>query len=82
MKRSFYDVLRVPHNADKSQIDTAYTLATAKLNASNRRGTGEAAMETQLIRDGYQILSDPAKRAKYDAKIAAAESGVQLMFLR
>jgi DnaJ-class molecular chaperone len=80
MKRSFYEVLRVPHNADTSQIDTAYALATEKLKSSSLRGTGEAAIEAQLIRDGYQILSDPAKRAKYDAKIAAAESGVQLMF--
>ena len=64
MKRSFYEVLRVPHNADTSQIDTAYALATEKLKSSSLRGTGEAAIEAQLIRDGYQILSDPAKRAK------------------
>jgi DnaJ-class molecular chaperone len=80
MKRSFYEMLGVPHDADPAQIDTAYAVMTAKLNAANRRGVAETANEVQLIRDGYQILSDPAKRARYDAKLAAAESGVQLMF--
>ena len=37
-------------------------------------------MEAQLLRDGYQILSDATKRARYDAKLSAAEHGVQLMF--
>ena len=80
MKRTFYEMLGVPHDADKSQIDMAYALTTAKLNAADLRGNAETVLETQLIRDGYQILSDPARRARYDAKLAAAESGVQLMF--
>ena len=37
-------------------------------------------MEAQLVKDGYQMLSDPAKRARYDAKLAADEKGVKLMF--
>src|SRR3972149_1690743 len=80
MKRTFYEMLGMPHDADQAQIDTAYALTTAKLNAAKLRGAAEAVTEAQLIRDGYQILSDPAKRARYDAKLSAAESGVQLMF--
>ena len=80
MKRSFYEMLGVTHDADQAQIDTAYALATAKMGASNTRGVNEAVSELQLIREGYQMLSDPARRAKYDAKLAASESGVQLMF--
>ena len=73
-------MLGVSHDADQAQIDTAYAMAAAKLSASNMRGINEAVSELQLIREGYQMLSDPAKRAKYDAKLAASETGVQLMF--
>lgn len=80
MKRTFYEMLGVPHDADQARIDTAYALITAKLNAANLRGVAGAVTEARLIRDGYQMLSDPAKRARYDAKLSAEESGVQLMF--
>ena len=80
MKRSFYDILAISHDAKQQDIDTAYESVTAKLNAVNLRGTAETVMQAQLVKDGYQILSDPVKRAYYDAKLAASESGVQLMF--
>src|ERR1035437_10386940 len=80
MKRSFYEMLGITHDADQSQIDAAYDAATAKLNASNLRGAAEAAVEVQLIRDGYQILSNPEKRARYDAKLHADAAGIKLMF--
>jgi hypothetical protein len=32
-------------------------------------------MESQLVRDGYKILSDVALRSRYDAKLAADEAG-------
>ena len=81
MKRSFYEMLGVPHDADKAQIDAAYAQLTAKLSTStNVRGTTEAMTELELIRDGYRILSDPKRRSMYDAKLHAAETGVELMF--
>lgn len=80
MKRSFYEMLEIGHDADQSQIDAAYELATAKLNAINLRGVAAAVTDAQLIRDGYQILSNPEKRARYDAKLHADEVGVKLMF--
>lgn len=80
MKRSFYEILGVPHDADQATIDAAYGQATARVNEDIKRGGAEASMEAQLLRDGYQLLSDPAKRARYDAKLSAAEHGVQLMF--
>jgi DnaJ-class molecular chaperone len=80
MKRSFYDMIGVESNADQATIDTAYAQVMERLGESVKRGGNDAAMESQLVRDGYQILSDPAKRARYDAKLAAAASGVQLVF--
>ena len=82
MKRSFYEMLGITHDADLSQIDAAYGLVTARLNATtNLRGVAEAVAEARLIRDGYQILSNPEKRARYDAKLRADETGVKLMFM-
>jgi len=81
MKRSFYEMLGVPHDADQAQIDSAYASLTQKLGATTSvRGTTETMTELTLIREGYKILSDQKKRARYDAKLHAAETGVQLIF--
>jgi DnaJ-class molecular chaperone len=80
MKRSFYEMIGVPHDANQATIDVAYTQVMGRLNDAVKRGAAEASMEAQLVRDGYQILSDPAKRSMYDAKLSASEHGVQLMF--
>jgi len=81
VKRSFYEMLGVPHDASKEQIDAAYHDLSDKLSkTTNLRGTSEAMTELTMIRDGYRILSDPQKRKLHDAKILAAETGVELMF--
>lgn len=80
VKRSFYEMLGIAHDADQAQIDIAYAQANARLNAGNLRGVTEAVMEAQLIRDGYRILSSPEQRARYDAKLVEAEPGGKLMF--
>ncbi len=72
-------MLGIGHDADQAQIDAAYAQATARLSAGNLRGVTEAVMETQLIRDGYRILSSPEQRARYDAKLLEAEPGAKLM---
>lgn len=79
MKRSFYEMLGIAHDADQAQIDVAYAQATTRLSAGNLRGVTEAVIETQLIRDGYRILSSPEQRARYDAKLLEAEPGAKLM---
>ena len=80
MKRSFYQMLGVESNADQAQIDAAYAQTTRKLSSStNLRGTGETMTEIEMLREGYQILSDPARRAKYNATLVEAETGVTLM---
>lgn len=72
-------MLGIGHDADQAQIDAAYAQATARLSAGNLRGVTGAVMETQLIRDGYRILSSPQQRARYDAKLLEAEPGAKLM---
>ena len=82
MKRSFYQVLGVQPDADREQLDAAYARATRALEAGkHRRGTVESAIEWNLLQDGYQILSHPVRRARYDAKLAAESSSLSGVFL-
>lgn len=80
MKRSFYEMLGVARDANQDQIDAAYALAMERLNAENVRGVAAAVSEAQLIRDGYQILSDPAERTRYNAKLAVSDAGLNFAF--
>jgi hypothetical protein len=81
MKRSFYEMLEVPRKATREQIDIAYAIMTQKLGATtNVRGTAESLSQLNIIREGYSILSDPERRAMYDAKLYATEAGITLMF--
>jgi len=78
MKRSFYEMLEIARDADQARIDIAYAHATARLSSVASRGAADAVIEAQLIRDGYQILSNPERRARYDAKLLDAESDVKI----
>lgn len=81
MKRSFYEMLEVPRQATQEQIDDAYHRLREKLEKTTSvRGTAEAMTELNMIREGYGILSNPEKRAVYDAKLYATEKGIDLVF--
>ena len=80
MKRSFYEMLGVAHDADQAQIDIAYAQTVAKFNAVNLRGVTAAVTEARLVHDGYKILSSPEQRARYDAKLLEGEPGGKVQF--
>jgi hypothetical protein len=81
MKRSFYEMLEVSRKATREEIDEAYAQLTRKLGASTSvRGTADSLSQLNMIREGYNILADPDKRAMYDAKLYATEAGITLMF--
>jgi len=79
MKRSFYEMLGIARDADQARIDIAYNQANARLSTGTARGATEAVIESRLLHDGYQILSNPEQRARYDAKLAEAEQDVKIM---
>ena len=81
MKRSFYEMLEVSRKATREEIDEAYARLTQKLGATTSvRGTADALSQLNMIREGYNILANPEKRAMYDAKLYATEAGITLMF--
>jgi DnaJ-class molecular chaperone len=71
-------MLEIPRDTNQTGIDIAYRQATARLSRGTLRGATEAIIEARLIHDGYQILSNAELRARYDAKLLAAETEVKI----
>ena len=66
MARNFYEVLGVPRNADRSEIQRAYRkLARHHHPDVNKDPSAEARFKE--ISEAYDLLSDPELRQRYDA---------------
>lgn len=71
MKTTLYQILGVPNNASKEQITAAYRTALgARKNAAHPDPNAAT-----FLRDAYQILSNDAQRAAYDASLARTQRG-------
>jgi curved DNA-binding protein CbpA len=67
-----YECLQLSPNADFETIERVYRLLAKRYHPDNNQ-TGHAEKFRALI-EAYQVLSDPEKRAAYDAKYEAAQS--------
>lgn len=73
MATDFYDALGVPRTASQEEIQRAYrTLARANHPDVNPDPAAEDRFKT--ISEAYDVLSDPEKRARYDAGAAAGRT--------
>jgi curved DNA-binding protein len=61
----YYEVLQVSPNADAELIQRVFRLLARRYHPDNQR-TGNA-MRFRHLHEAYTILSDPEKRAQYDA---------------
>lgn len=70
-KSDYYELLGIPRDADPVVIRAAYEMAVQKLAASDDRQE-RAAAEGRLsqLRQAYDVLSNPTRRADYDAGLA------------
>lgn len=64
--KDYYAILGVPRNATLEQIKEAYR-RLAKEYHPDKKPSPEAEEMFKLINEAYQVLSDPVKRAEYDA---------------
>jgi hypothetical protein len=64
-KTTFYEILKIPRTADKSEIKKAYH-RRALVAHPNKGGNEE---DFKLIGKAYETLSDPDKRAEYDRSL-------------
>lgn len=68
MSRTYYDILGVSSNATDSAIKSAYKQKALYWHP-DMNGGRDTTPQMQLINEAYEVLSDPEKKAVYDAKL-------------
>ncbi len=76
-KRDYYEVLGVARTADGEEIKRAYRRLAMKYHPDRNQGDGKAEAEVRFkeCSEAYEVLSDPAKRKRYDQFGHAGVSG-------
>lgn len=75
MQRDYYEVLGVPRDADAKAIKNAFRRLALRYHP-DRNKSPDAEERFKEIAEAYAVLSDPQKRAEYDARGAAAVAGL------
>lgn len=68
MRNDHYSVLGIERNADAAAIKKAYRALAKKYHPDVNPGDKGAEEKFKRINEAYQVLSDPKKRAEYDAE--------------
>ncbi|MCB1597899.1 MAG: molecular chaperone DnaJ [Gammaproteobacteria bacterium] len=65
-KRDYYEVLGVGKDAAEADIKKAYRRLAMKLHPDRNSGDTKTEAEFKDVKEAYEVLSDPQKRATYD----------------
>ena len=65
-KRDFYEVLDVARNASDEEIKKAYRKLAMKHHPDRNQDNPSAEEKFKEVKEAYEMLSDPQKRAAYD----------------
>jgi len=69
-----YEALGVPRNATNGELKKAFHALSKQLHPDkNRNDTARAELAFRRVKDAYECLSDPARRAKYDRVLVARD---------
>lgn len=66
-QRDYYEILGVPRDADERTIKEAFRRLALKYHP-DRSGEPDAESRFKEVAEAYAVLSDPVKRATYDAR--------------
>jgi curved DNA-binding protein len=72
--RDYYEVLGVPRHAGADDIKRAYRKLAVQYHPDKNPGDRAAEEKFKQINEAYEVLGDPAKRAKYDQLGASYET--------
>lgn len=64
--QDYYEILGVPRNADEKEIKKAFRRLARQYHPDANRDDPQAAEKFKRINEAHEVLSDPAKRARYD----------------
>jgi molecular chaperone DnaJ len=74
-KRDYYEVLGVHRNGSEAEIKKAFRRLALKYHPDRNAGDKDAEARFKEIAEAYEVLSDPAKRARYDQVGHSGEGG-------
>lgn len=74
MKKSFYEILEVSTTASQETIDAVYRVLHEKYSSRDSAQYPDAAEQLKFLRIAHGVISDPAKRAVYDKRLATAKA--------
>ena len=73
--RNYYEILSVARNATTEEIKRAFRKLAFKYHPDHNRDGG-AEEKFKEVNEAYEVLSDPDKRAVYDARLASFAQGI------
>jgi molecular chaperone DnaJ len=65
-KRDYYEALGLPRNATEAELKQAYRRLAMKFHPDRNPGDAEAEASFKEIKEAWEVLKDPRKRAAYD----------------
>ena len=65
-KRDYYEALGLPRNATEAELKQAYRRLAMKFHPDRNPGDPEAEASFKEIKEAWEVLKDPRKRAAYD----------------
>ena len=65
-KRDYYEVLGVKKDADEREIKKAYKRLAVKYHPDRNQDENDTGENFKEVKEAYEILTDPQKRAAYD----------------
>jgi hypothetical protein len=70
---NYYETLKVSQKASSTEIKSAYRRLARKLHPDKNNGSEATALAFAAIAEAYEVLRNPAERAKYDKRLLQAQ---------